>query len=375
MVTFDSIKSYYDNRKCVVTSTHDDFMTGGFVEGMNLFRSYKVWFGCGVIVCSLSDTTWQILIDQVNSGYVEVCNHSWSHGHIPYPNPDEEVNFSSDMLLSKLSLPFGQYIYVWIQPYSEYDDIVRALLSARKYLFDGMGGVVGTPQACNLAPFVPADNMFQRKDFCIAMGGESGGITDVNVLNAKYDSVYNAGGVYHVRTHPAVTDWAVGHYADLHLSHISGHKDVWYAPLGCLYLTQYAIAKSIITAQTVPYPPSSGTSYMLPVKTTDDEFNGIEYIRQVGSVLYVGIHFLGTREVHLKFYESGQVIRVTIPQDEWQNYGFQYPLTLKFTGVSANETVRKYIAPVTVPPITKSVNDIGKTWGFRYWKMQDKVWC
>lgn len=368
MVAFDSILPYYDNRKAVVTSHHDDYPTSGFAQAMDVHQLFKLWMGVAVMTNSCTPSTWQALQDQINEGFIEAVSHSRSHAHLPY-DYESEIGGSKQAILDNLSLPFGQYVYCYIEPYSETNDAVYAKCAEKRYFVEGMSSGFAYSPPCVIVPFDKEKNMFVRQEACSYAEYD-----DLATMNAKFDAVYNAGGLYWYRTHPAGQDWSPSGKMYQHFQHISDKKDVWYAPLGCIYLTQYAIVKSLLSVSTVPYPPSSIDSYLLQHKTSDDYFNDIEYIRQDGSILYVGVHFRGTREIHLQFVNAGTIFKVTIPSDEWSNYGFQYPLTLKFTGVGANEDVRKYTTPTEELPTVKACSDVGKAWGFRRWNLQDSRW-
>lgn len=61
------------------------------------------------------------------------------------------------------------------------------------------------------------------------------GRTDVPELNAKFDEVYDAGGVYSFASHPRLLDYGAEGFYEQHLAHIAGRDDVWYVPMGPLY--------------------------------------------------------------------------------------------------------------------------------------------
>ncbi|OYV88454.1 MAG: hypothetical protein B7Z63_00450 [Ignavibacteriae bacterium 37-53-5] len=64
-----------------------------------------------------------------------------------------------------------------------------------------------------------------------------GGDTSLTSLDNLFDTVAAKGGVYHLMWHPQVIyDDRNKSYLSSHLSHISGHRDIWYANLGVVYL-------------------------------------------------------------------------------------------------------------------------------------------
>jgi peptidoglycan/xylan/chitin deacetylase (PgdA/CDA1 family) len=61
------------------------------------------------------------------------------------------------------------------------------------------------------------------------------GQTDVTQLNAKFDEVYAACGIYSFLSHPQMLDYGRDSFYERHLSHLGGREDVWYVPMGPLY--------------------------------------------------------------------------------------------------------------------------------------------
>lgn len=61
------------------------------------------------------------------------------------------------------------------------------------------------------------------------------GRSDVREVNAKFDEVYAAGGIYSFVSHPQLLDYGPDGFNERHLAYIGGRKDVWYVPTGPLY--------------------------------------------------------------------------------------------------------------------------------------------
>jgi peptidoglycan/xylan/chitin deacetylase (PgdA/CDA1 family) len=61
------------------------------------------------------------------------------------------------------------------------------------------------------------------------------GRTDVPLLNAKFDEVHAASGIYSFVSHPQMLDYGRDSFYERHLSYIGGREDVWYVPMGPLY--------------------------------------------------------------------------------------------------------------------------------------------
>jgi peptidoglycan/xylan/chitin deacetylase (PgdA/CDA1 family) len=72
------------------------------------------------------------------------------------------------------------------------------------------------------------------------------GRTDVPVLNAKFDEVHSAGGIYTFVSHPQMLEYGKDAFYERHLAHVGGREDVWYVPLGPLYAYRVLSEKSTV---------------------------------------------------------------------------------------------------------------------------------
>jgi hypothetical protein len=66
-------------------------------------------------------------------------------------------------------------------------------------------------------------------------GAAKSEIIDVAVLNAKFDEVYERGGIYNFMSHPQWLDYGPDGFYERHLAHVGRRRDVWYVPMGPLY--------------------------------------------------------------------------------------------------------------------------------------------
>jgi hypothetical protein len=57
----------------------------------------------------------------------------------------------------------------------------------------------------------------------------------VSALNATFDEVYQAGGIYNLMSHPQWLDYGPDQFYERHLAYVGGRPDVWYVPMGPLY--------------------------------------------------------------------------------------------------------------------------------------------
>ena len=60
-------------------------------------------------------------------------------------------------------------------------------------------------------------------------------VIDVASLDAKFDEIYQRGGIYNFMSHPQWLDYGADGFYERHLAHISRRRDVWYVPMGPLY--------------------------------------------------------------------------------------------------------------------------------------------
>ena len=59
--------------------------------------------------------------------------------------------------------------------------------------------------------------------------------SDLPTLNAKFDEVCAAGGIYSFVSHPQYLDYGPERFYEQHLAHVGGRDDIWYVPMGPLY--------------------------------------------------------------------------------------------------------------------------------------------
>lgn len=247
--TFDSIAEYYDNRAAVVTVTGDDWSDSrktAFETACAECRERSIWFTGGVITASCTAPTWASIQDELDDGFVEVASHSQSHAHIPYGDYEDEIEGSKQDIKDNLNLPLiykngsSEYVPAFFEPYGESDATARAQLGTSKYLADR-----DTSADDDFTAWDAGNGLYGRAGYSIRMGSDGSEIEAD--LNADFDTVYAAGGIYHLMCHPANVDWSDGEYAQGHLAHIKEKLDVWYVGFGALYMYHYVQERSIIS--------------------------------------------------------------------------------------------------------------------------------
>ena len=269
------IADYYDNRKAVVTVTADDWIDNTWqqFEDMSKILTEKRIYYTGAIITDLAN--WTQIQYWLNQGYAEAASHSRTHPKtVPYNTYDSEINGSRQDIIGNLTLPSHfsfngtEYVYTWIEPYSKSDSTIRQKLGEYKYLTDRKVHIDD-----EWATWNSTNGLFDRIGFSMRM--ESGYETNVETLNSKFDSVYNAGGIYHLMTHPANVNWETGQYADLHTSHISNREDVWYVNFGLLYLYRWIDTQNVI--QVTSTGSLQDKVFKISMSSTDRQNYGAKY--------------------------------------------------------------------------------------------------
>lgn len=250
--TYLQVAKYYDNRRCAVTSHHDDYgIGGGHITLIEEFQKRKLWYGCAVVT---GYANWTSLQSQVNEGYVEVQSHSISHPNISRLSDSQawnQIKGSRNAILNHISnMPYGQYVLVFVFPFSDIKDRERNYVGKAEYLVseaDGnrhgqyMGWYVTTYNGEAHGVF-PACHTTSMGSELVDKGDDDGdGIIngmDADFLNMKFDESYSSGGIYELGSHPKWVQ-ASASYCQIHLDYISGRKDCWYAPLGHMYAHHY----------------------------------------------------------------------------------------------------------------------------------------
>ena len=274
--TYAGTAEYYDNRKAVVTATLDDWTGSGekYEECLTMFTEKHIYHTGGIITARANWTNIQSWIDR---GYTEAGSHSRSHPHVSYEDYDSEIGGSKDDIMDNLNLPpafsfnGSEYVYTWIEPHGESDSIVRQKLGYYKYLVDR-----DITLNDGWATWNSTNGLFNRIGYSIEMGSpQLGGTTHTATLNSKFDRVYDAGGIYHLISHPSNVNWTSGEYADSHTDYIKDRLDVWYVCFGQLYLYRW------MATQNVVHVTSTGSGqikiFKISMSPTDHEDYGARY--------------------------------------------------------------------------------------------------
>jgi peptidoglycan/xylan/chitin deacetylase (PgdA/CDA1 family) len=152
---------------------------------------------------------------------------------------DAELLASRDTILKRTTQP---YVWTWAYPCGHCANLeviqkriaAAGYIVARNYPGEALGLHIRPDlQTWASNPYdAPYTQVVQKQ------GGRRGAEAppiDVPSLDAKFDEVYEKGGIYHFMSHPQSLDFGPDGFYEKHLSHISRRPDIWYVPMGPVY--------------------------------------------------------------------------------------------------------------------------------------------
>jgi peptidoglycan/xylan/chitin deacetylase (PgdA/CDA1 family) len=206
---------------------------------------------------------WPRLRQAIDNGH-EIGSHSRQH---PCKRPDTEA-FCSDAYSAYevtgsrddiLRLTKQAYVWTWCYPCgncANYEFIQKRIaeagyIVARNYPNEAQDGHIRPNlQTWDENPMNAGYTQVVQK----RGGAAKSEIVDVANLNAKFDEIYERGGIYNFMSHPQWLDYGADGFYERHLAHISRRRDIWYVPMGPLY------AYRAIHDRTVVRPLSPGAA-------------------------------------------------------------------------------------------------------------------
>jgi peptidoglycan/xylan/chitin deacetylase (PgdA/CDA1 family) len=154
-------------------------------------------------------------------------------------NRDAQLIAPRDTILKRTTQP---YVWTWGYPCGHCANLeviqkriaAAGYIVARNYPGEALGMHIRPDlQTWASNPYdAPYTQVVQKQ------GGRAGATAppiDVASLDAKFDEVYEKGGIYHFMSHPQLLDFGPDGFYEKHLSHISRRPDVWYVPMGPVY--------------------------------------------------------------------------------------------------------------------------------------------
>lgn len=192
----------------------------------------------------LAKDLWPRLRQAVDNGH-EIGSHSQTH---PCRRPeteqactaaytDAEVFGSRDEILKRTQQP---YVWSWCYPCgtcANLESIQKEIAAAgyivaRNYPDEPHDGhIAPNLQTWDANPFNAAYTQVVQK----RGGAAKSEVLDLGKLNAKFDEIYEKGGIYNFMSHPQWLDFGPDGFYEKHLAHIARKSDVWYVPMGPLY--------------------------------------------------------------------------------------------------------------------------------------------
>ena len=235
--TFDSIPTYYDDRKAAVTITLDDYADwsySAFDPALQFLDSHSLQPTIGIIAGQVNN--WgllQGLIDKYGEK-AEVASHGATHlcnaADYLYYGYEAEVVGSRDLIRARLSFPAYPYITMYIEPCGYSDTTLQSWISTGDYL--------ASRSVRRGGGFTAWDPLLGRYGRAAISFDDYRYTDNENLLldaNAAFEQALAGGNIYHLLNHPATGLWHDNSYLLQHLNHIKGRKDVWYVPVGYLY--------------------------------------------------------------------------------------------------------------------------------------------
>lgn len=187
---------------------------------------------------------WPRLRQAIDNGH-EIGSHSRQH---PCKRPDTEAWCSNtyddyEVIGSRddiLRLTKQPYVWTWCYPCghcANYEAIQKKIAAAgyivaRNYPDESHDGHIRPDlQTWDTNPMNAAYTQVVQK----RGGAAKSEIVDVANLNAKFDEIYERGGIYNFMSHPQWLDYGADGFYERHLAHVARRRDVWYVPMGPLY--------------------------------------------------------------------------------------------------------------------------------------------
>ncbi|MDX1979149.1 MAG: polysaccharide deacetylase family protein [Bryobacteraceae bacterium] len=242
---FLGVTKYLNGARAAVTHTIDDStnFVAGCVDAMDRYGIKATIF----ISTEREPVSklWPRMQQAINDGH-EIGSHSRRH-QCKWPDDeafcgaaysDYEISGSRDDILAKTNQP---YVWSWCYPCGNcagnqgvHKKLAAAgFLLARNYPDEANDGhVVPNMNGWAANPFNAAYTQVVQKKGGIAKSGN----TDVAKLNAKFDEIYASGGIYNFLSHPQWLDYGAEAFYEKHLAYIGKRADVWYVPMGPLYM-------------------------------------------------------------------------------------------------------------------------------------------
>jgi len=256
-VQFVQKTKYLNNCRAVITHTMDD-SEKLVLRAVDLMDKYGIKATLFVST-QTGDIAqmWPRLRKAIADGH-EIGSHSRTH-QCSWPETaefcakafsDAEVTGSRDDILKNTDQP---YVWAWCYPCglcagstTVHEKLARAgYLVARNYPDESHDGhVIPNLQTYSDDWYNASYTQVVQKIGGIAKRGN----TDVAQVNARFDEVYQRGGIYSFMSHSQWLDFGPDDFYQRHLAYLGGRRDVWYVPMGLLYAYKTAADRTEVRA-------------------------------------------------------------------------------------------------------------------------------
>jgi hypothetical protein len=255
---------YWNNATSVVTHTVDDTRVT-IPPCLDAIRPYgikaTVFIDTKSKLCT--EDVWGRLRQAIAEGH-EIGSHSRTHTCVLDSAPEakcadlyrdgSELTGSRDDILAHTNQP---YVWSFAYPCGTCVGLIREQLARAGYLVARIypGEREGVAMHPGFSTFAEDPYQVSYTQAVQKMGGFSPeGSTDLVQLNARYDEVEKAGGIYHFVSHSQWLDFGPDGFYEKHMAHIGRRPGVWYVPFGPLYAYR-TLVSAVRVRSLQPGPP------------------------------------------------------------------------------------------------------------------------
>jgi hypothetical protein len=291
---FVGVAKYYDNRRATYTLSNDNWGCNPWAKpgaawhgptsdesdryqaSLSICRSFHLPVSMAINSrMAGGEAVWKNMQEELDRG-----DYSWEpavHGQTHAKDKEylilgyqaEILGCRADILGHLHNIPYGQYVFEHILTFGYMDDDIFKI-GAGEFLFVRGFNWLDNPMSNRFVPWNKRyrfygvgglntkgyDALLERREpkarFYAA---------DVAELNAGFDAVYRAGGIFYALWHPdrflnsviydpsPGVDGVRGSTLVQHLAHVANRKDVWYVANGWLYSYRYVAENAVVSGQ------------------------------------------------------------------------------------------------------------------------------
>jgi hypothetical protein len=282
---FEGVAKHYDNRRAAYTLSNDNWGCNPWAKpgapwhgptsdesdryqaALHVCRSFHLPVTMAINSRSAGgEAMWRVMQEELDRG-----DYSWEpvvHGRTHPRNANEYhrlgyeqeiLGCRKDILEHLHDIPYGQYVVEHILTFGYVDDEIQKT-DAGEFLFLRGFNWLDNPSSNDYVPWNKSHGFYgvgglntKGYDTMLQQREPKGRFyaRDVAELNASFDGVYRAGGVFYALWHPdrflnsvlydpaPGKDGQCGSTLMQHLAHVANRKDVWYVANGWLYSYRY----------------------------------------------------------------------------------------------------------------------------------------